>query len=95
MDLGVQVLFSVKCVFNELGISAAVFIDDVRVNVCDHGDLGVAGVSLDGFNVAPVQFEFVSDARVAEAVENNFGKVLLLYKFPEFFLMTASPTGMP
>ena len=45
----------------------------------------MAGVSLDGFNVAPVQFEFVSDARVAEAVENNFRKVLLLYKFPEFF----------
>lgn len=66
MDLGIQVLLSVKCVFNKLGIPATVFIDDVGVNVCDHGDLGVAGVSLDGFNVAPVQFEFVSDARVSE-----------------------------
>lgn len=54
------------------------------VDIGHHGDLGVAGVTLYGFDVAAVQFEFIGDAGVAEAVENDFREVVVLDQPVEF-----------
>lgn len=75
--LRVQILFSVKCLLEQFGVFSSVFVDDVGVDVGHHGDLGVAGVALYGFDVTAVQFEFIGDAGVAEAVEDDFGEVMV------------------
>ena len=44
----------------------------------------MAGVALDGFDVAAVEFEFVCDAGVTEAVKDDFGEVVFFDQVGEF-----------
>ena len=82
--LRVQILLPVKCFLKQLSVFSSVFVDDVGVDVGHHGDLGVAGVALYGFDVTAVQFEFIGDAGVAETVENDFREVVVLDQLVEF-----------
>ena len=48
----------------------------MAVDIGHHIDLGVAGVSLHGFDVAAVEFELVSHTGMSQTVENNIGEVV-------------------
>ena len=69
---GIEVFFKKPCVV------PAVFIKDVRVNLCNHGGLGVSGVTLDRLYISAVQLQFVGDAGMTQAVENDFRKIMLV-----------------
>ena len=78
-----QVLFLLEGILEQLGVFPPVFVDDMGVYIRDHVDLGVSGVSLYGFDVATVYFQFAGDAGVAQAVEVDLWEIVL---FDQLFL---------
>lgn len=62
--------------FEKACVLSPAFVYDMAVDVCDHIDLGVARVSLDGLDVAAVEVEFIGDTGMPEAVENDIREVV-------------------
>ena len=55
-----------------------VIIQDVRVLVSNHLRLCMTGVSLNGFDVAAVQFQLIGDTGVAQTVKNHLRQIVSL-----------------
>ena len=57
-----QIWVCVKRTFKLLGIDFAVFIENVRIYLCDHIGLRMPCVALCGFDVAVIKFQLISRA---------------------------------
>ena len=60
----------VKHIIELLGIDSPVIIQDVCILLCDHGCLRMTRITLNGFDIAAVQFELVCNTGMPEAVED-------------------------
>ena len=69
--------------FQSLCVQSAVIVDDMGVDVSDHLDLCVTGVTLDGLHIAAVELQLVGDAGVPQAMENYFWQSVLLNQLIE------------
>ena len=70
----------IKLFLEPCGVYTAVIVQNVGIPFCDHRGLCVAGVALDGFNIAAAEFELIGRAGVPETVKDDFGKVIILNK---------------
>ena len=62
---------------------AAILVDDVRIDICNHFYLSMTRVALDGFHIAAIEFQLVGDAGVAERMEYNMRQSVFFDKFIE------------
>ena len=75
------VFVTIKLLFKTLGINASVVVENVGVNIRDHLDLRVSRITLYRLNIAAVEFELVSDARMTETVEHNRRQIIVPNQF--------------
>lgn len=68
----------IEVFFKEPRVIPPVFIKDMRINLGDHGGLGVTGVTLYGFYITAVKLQLVCDAGMTKAVENNLWQIMLI-----------------
>lgn len=66
-----QIWVCVKRTFKLLGIDLAVFIKNVRIDLCDHIGLRMPCVALCGFDVAVIKFQLISRAGMAERMKHD------------------------
>ena len=76
----------IEVFFKEPGIVPPVIIKDMRIYLGNHGSLGMPGVTLDSFNIAAVQFQFISDTGMAQAVEYDLRKIMFFDQLCKFLL---------
>ena len=81
--------------FKEPGIVPPVIIKDMRIYLGNHGSLGMPGVTLDSFNIAAVQFQFISDTGMAQAVEYDLRKIMFFDQLCKFLLNHRGFPGSP
>lgn len=67
-----QIWVCVKRTFKLLGIDLAVFIKNVRIDLCDHIGLRMPCVALRGLDVAVIKFQLISRAGMAQGVKDHF-----------------------
>ena len=68
----------VEEIIKTLCIQTPIIIQDMCILLCDHRSLCMAGVTLNGFNITAVQFEFVCNTGVSEAMKDHFGEIVFL-----------------
>ena len=71
----------VEEIIKTLCIQTPIIIQDMCILLCDHRSLCMAGVTLNSFDITAVQFEFVCNTGVSEAVKDHFGKIVFLNQF--------------
>ena len=62
-------------IVESLCVQTPIIIQNVCVLLGDHRSLCMAGVTLNGFNITAVQFEFVCNTGVSEAMKDHFGEI--------------------
>ena len=67
-------LVLVEEIIKTLCIQTPIIIQDMCILLCDHRSLCMAGVTLNGFDITAVQFEFVCNTGVSEAMKDHFGE---------------------
>ena len=65
-------------IIKTLCIQTPIIIQDMCILLCDHRSLCMAGVTLNGFDITAVQFEFVCNTGVSEAMKDHFGEIVFL-----------------
>ena len=68
----------VEEIIKTLCIQTPIIIQDMCILLYDHRSLCMAGVTLNGFNITAVQFEFVCNTGVSEAMKDHFGEIVFL-----------------
>ena len=71
-------LMLVEEIIKTLCIQTPIIIQDMCILLCDHRSLCMAGVTLNGFDITAVQFEFVCNTGVSEAMKDHFGEIVFL-----------------
>ena len=71
-------LMLVEEIIKTLCIQTPIIIQDMCILLCDHRSLCMAGVTLNSFDITAVQFEFVCNTGVSEAVKDHFGEIVFL-----------------
>lgn len=72
-----------KMLPQSLSVYAAILVDDVRVDICNHFYLSMTRVALDGFHIATIEFQLVGDTGVTERMEYNMRQSVFFDKFIE------------
>lgn len=67
----------IKLFLEPCGVYTAVVVQDVGIPFRDHRGLCVAGITLNGFNIASAEFELIGCAGVPEAVKDYLGKIVV------------------
>ena len=71
-------LVLVEEIIKTLCIQTPIIIQDMCILLCDHRSLCMAGVTLNSFDITAVQFEFVCNTGVSEAVKDHFREIIFL-----------------
>lgn len=85
----------VEEIIKTLCIQTPIIIQDMRILLCDHRSLCMAGVALHGFNITAVQFEFVCNTGVSEAMKDHFGEIVFSINRFNAPLMVDCSVGIP
>ena len=78
LDFRLRTFVLIEEVIEALGVDSPVIVQDMCILLCDHGCLRMTGVTLNGFDIAAVQLEFVCNTGMSEAMENHFREIVLL-----------------
>ena len=76
-------VFSFPCierVLKQLGIDPAIIIQNMRIYIGHHRGLRMAGISLNGLYITPVELQLIGDTGMAKAMKDHFRETILLNK---------------
>ena len=79
--------------FKLLRVDLAIFIEDVRVDPCNHVDLGMSRIALRSLQIAVIELELVGGAGVSERVENHVWKPRFLLELAKLLVDDAPLAG--
>ena len=76
----------IEVFFKESGVVSPVIIKDMRIYLGNHGGLGMTRVTLDSLYIASIQFQFISDTGMTQAVEYDLRKIVFFDQLCKFLL---------
>ena len=80
----------IEGILKTLGIEPSVLVDDVRVHIRHHLQLGVSRITLYGFHISAVKFEFVGNAAVPQTMKYYLRKPVNLLNISFVMLSVCS-----
>ena len=71
VHLWIQIFFLVERFLKKLCIFSSVIIQNIRIHICNHIDLSMAGITLYRFDISTIQFQLISNTEIAGTVKND------------------------
>ena len=76
MHTRIQILLLIKGLLEEFRIFSTIIINDMRVYIGDHINLGMTGVSLYRLDVTAIQLKLIGNTGMAKTVEYYRRKIM-------------------